>query len=238
MPKNEQNSAENQTLLNEIGSEVSQESAPLLQFITQNGGKIAAVVLLFLLITGLSAGWQWYQKKGNESYLEEMANLEGSLTGKDRNNAMNELVKRAPSALTTLANLTLGDICTKSGDNGLAAEAYAKAAQTDADGATGLMAALGQAQSLLRLEKYAEALSLLESLEPRFSSVPLVLRQLKAEAALRDGKTELASQIFAEMAKEASGDDAAYLISRSEALTAQTVPAENKKSPDSKKTQP
>lgn len=226
----EQKSTENQGLLDGIGAEVSAESAPLLEFITQNAGKIAGVVLLLVLLTAISAGWQWYQNKQTTQFLDEMAKLDLKLTGADKLKAMEELVAKAPSKLTAMANLSLGDMAIANQNPELAITAYQKAAQADADGATGLMAALGQAQSLMRLAKNNEAFELISALESRLGTpTPLVVLQLKAEAALASGRTDVAQEIFAAMAKNLKGEEAAYLLSRAEKLKEQNQAAPAKK---------
>ena len=220
MQKNQEKAKDPSGLFQELGTEVSQESAPLLEFITQNAGKIAAGVLILVVITGISALWQWQKQKGQDNFLEEMSAQEMKLEGKEKIAAFADLAERAPSDMRAIAQLTLADIASENNDIARAREAYAKAAQADADGVTGNMAALAEAASLLRLEKYQEALTLLQALEQRFTGeAPMILRQLIADAAERSGKKELAAKLLKEIAGSLPEEEAAFLTQRAEELS-------------------
>ncbi|MBO4336364.1 MAG: tetratricopeptide repeat protein [Desulfovibrio sp.] len=229
MQKNQEKNLEAGGLFQELGTEVSQESAPLLEFITKNGGKIAACVLILVVITGISALWQWQKQKGHDAFIEEMASQDIKLSGNEKVKAFADLAERAPSDMRAIAQLRLADIASENQDMARAKDAYALAAQADADGVTGSMAALAQAASLLRLEKYDEALSLLQSLEQRFSGeTPFVLRSLTADAAERSGKKELAAQILKEMASSLPEAEAGFLTRRAEELSSTNPTATTK----------
>ncbi|MCR5814638.1 MAG: tetratricopeptide repeat protein [Desulfovibrio sp.] len=220
----QENMNETGGLFQELGTEVSQESAPLLDFITKNAGKIATCVLILVLITGISALWQWQKQKGQEAFIAEMASQDLKLSGSEKVTAFAELVARAPSDMKAIAQLRLADIASENKDLTRAKDAYAQAAQADADGVTGSMAALAQASSLMRLEKYDEALTLLQSLEQRFSGdTPFILRQLTAAAAELSGKKELAAQLLKEMASSLPEEEAAFLTKRAEELSLSTA---------------
>ncbi|MCR4665829.1 MAG: hypothetical protein K5657_00855 [Desulfovibrio sp.] len=217
----EQNSqaVRNQDLIAEIGTEVGQESAPLLEFITNNGGKIAAFVLLLVLVTALSALWQWHTKKERSSFLNEMSAVTLQRTGQDKVKTLEALGKKAPDSLKAISWLTVGDAANENQDFDLASEAYAKAAKADADGVTGTMAQLAHIASLLKNDKNQEALELLHILSRRLGDeAPLVFKNLYADAASRSGDYLLASQLLEDMAKELSGDDAAFIKKRALAL--------------------
>ncbi|MBO4368701.1 MAG: hypothetical protein J5803_01170 [Desulfovibrio sp.] len=219
MQEKKKTQIENQDLFAEIGTEVGQESAPLLEFITKHGSKIATCVLVFVLITAGVALWQWHSKKERNAYLEEMSTISLRLTGPEKVKALADLVEKAPKELRTFSWMALGDIATQNQDGELAIKAYSEAAKSDADGITGTMAALAEASSLLRNNKNSEALTLLQTLSARYGQdIPLAIRQLMADAAQRSGDTALASKILAEMATQLTGDDAAFIKSRSEAL--------------------
>ncbi|MBQ9536383.1 MAG: tetratricopeptide repeat protein [Desulfovibrionaceae bacterium] len=200
------------SLLNEIGSEVSQESAPLLQFITEHGLKIAALVGLLLIITSASFVWKWYQNKTAQEILDEKVKIELTLKGPAQLEALQQLLERAPSKLQTLLALTLASHASKQQDYAKAAQAYAKAAQLDADGAMSSIATLAQASALLRENKNQEAVALLQANEARLGTpLPLYVKQMLADAAIRAGQEELASSTYKSMLNDLTGEDQAYV---------------------------
>ena len=199
-------------LLEEIGSEVSHENAPLLEFITQHGPKIAAFVALFLLVAAGTGLWNWYNQKEESQILDEKAKIELTTTGQERVTALKALQDKAPTKLKTLLALTIGEYASELKDFATAEKAYAEAAQSDADGNIAPLAQLAQASCLLRQDKNAEALQLLQSLETRLPTpTPMHFRQMLADAALRAGNDDLATQTLTAMIKDLDQEDAAYL---------------------------
>lgn len=211
---------QNQGLIEEIGSEVSQESAPLLEFITKNGGKIAAVVIIFLLITGLSALWQWHTKKDSQEFLLSMTKAMESQNKKEGIATLENLAHNAPGAMQSIAYLTLANFAAQNSDQGTAQKAYAQAAAADADGVSGIMASFCEISTLMKMEKYAEAMQAIATLEARFpTNKPLLLRELKAYAAQYSGDTKLAAAIFADISKEYKGEEGDYFLKVSQDLS-------------------
>ena len=228
MEKKQPTVPEQSGILSEIGSEVSQENAPLLEFITQHGGKIAGVVLVFLLVTGASGLWSWYHNRQRTTFLEEKARIEMTMTGAEKINALADLAEKVPDSLKSLFYLSLADAASSAKDYARAAEAYAGAARSDADGTTGLMAQLAQIACLLRLDKNEEALNLAQSVATRFENPkPPVLRQMMADAARRKGDTALAARILTEMAQDMPGEDAEYLLYLARKLSRSEKPAQS-----------
>ena len=86
--------------------------------------------------------------------------------------------------------------------------------------ALGLAAALGEAGSLLKAGKNAEALTLLQGLEARLpgENRSVQLRQMLAEAAARAGQKDLAAKTYQALAQEVNGLDGEYFRVRAEAL--------------------
>ena len=203
---------EDTNLFEEISSEVSRENAPLLEFITVHGGKIAGFVAIFLIIAACSGIWKWYTQKNEREILDEKTKIELSTQGQARISALKALQEKAPSKLQTILALTIGEYASELNDFATAEAAYANAALNDADGNIALPAQLAQASCLLRQDKNSEALKLLKSIETKLPTpTPMHFRQMLADAALRAGDEALATKTLTAMIKDSDPDEAAYL---------------------------
>ena len=231
---------ENQTvpqqgILNEIGGEVSEESAPLLEFITKHGGKIAGAVLLFLLVTGLCALWQWHTRKSADDYLTEMAKITQMQNKDEALAALEALAKKVPDGIQNAIRLTLADLAIRNNNTQKAAEAFEACAKADGEGTVGTMAQLSLAMTHLKTENWQDALTLLTDLEKKFApKVPSIVRELTAEAAQGAGNTKRAAELFDLLAQEETGDAAAYYRYRAR-LAAQTAEKPEQKKPEENK---
>lgn len=226
--------ASSSPFLKDIQAEVSAESAPLLQFITRYASAIASVVLLLLLVLGGMAIWNWYHGGKQEEARNELARINAQLKGKDRDAALAKLAENAPDGTKLFIYLSLGQSAQENGNPILAADAYAKAAQLDGDGALGLTAALGSVGSLLMQNENVQALALLQELEAKLpeSARSVQLRQMLAEAAARAGKTGLAYKTYLGLAEEVKTPQGAYFRSRANALEAELSKAKAKPAND------
>ena len=211
---------ETSPLFRDLQAEVSSESAPLLQFMLRHAGIIAGVVILFLLVLAGTGIWRWYSGGKNEDARQELARVSMTMQGQERLKALAALADKAPSDVRLSVLLAWAQSALESGDAAVAAEIYAKAAKLDADGALGMAAALGEAGSLLKAGKNAEALTLLQGLEARLpgENRSVQLRQMLAEAAARAGQKDLAAKTYQALAQEVSGLDGDYFRVRAEAL--------------------
>ena len=211
---------ETSPLFRDLQAEVSSESAPLLQFMLRHAGIIAGVVILFLLVLAGTGIWRWYSGGKNEDARQELARVSMTMQGQERLKALAALADKAPSDVRLSVLLAWAQSALESGDAAVAAEVYAKAAKLDADGAVGLAAALGEAESLLKAGKNAEALTLLQGLEARLpgENRSVQLRQMLAEAAARAGQKDLAAKTYQALAQEVNGLDGEYFRVRAEAL--------------------
>lgn len=211
---------ETSPLFRDLQAEVSSESAPLLQFMLRHAGIIAGVVILFLLVLAGTGIWRWYSGGKNEDARQELARVSMTMQGQERLKALAALADKAPSDVRLSVLLAWAQTRLESGDAAVAAEVYAKAAKLDADGALGLAAALGEAGSLLKAGKNAEALTLLQGLEARLpgENRSVQLRQMLAEAAARAGEKDLAAKTYQALAQEVNGLDGEYFRVRAEAL--------------------
>lgn len=209
-------------LLQGIQAEVTPESAPLLDFITRYAPAIAGLVLVFLLVLGGMAVWNWYHKGRQEETRAELDRISTRLKGAERDKALAALAENAPEGTRLFIYMSLGQSAQENGDPVLAAEAYAKAASLDGDGSLGLTAALGSAGSLMMQGQYSQALALLQELEARLPQAQgsATLRQMLAEAAAKAGETRLAIETYEKLGREKATPEAAYFRSRAAALKA------------------
>lgn len=210
-------------LLDNIQGEVSAENAPLLNFITKYASTIASIVLALLLVLGGWAVWNWYHGGKQKEAREELARINAELQGADRDKALSELAKKAPDSTKLFIYMSLGQSAQENGNPVLAADAYAKAASLDGDGALGLTAALGSVGSLLMQAEYNQALALLLELEKKLpeSANSVQLQQMLAEAAYRAGKLDLAQKTYKKLGEELTTPEAAYFRNRAEAIGAE-----------------
>ena len=220
MREDDKNADKSGALLDGIQSEVAPESAPLLNFITRNASRIAGLVLLFLLILGGVAVWNWWHGGKQDEARQELARINSQLKGAERDQALSHLAESAPDSVKLFIYMSLGQSAQENGNPILAADAYAKAASLDGDGALGLTAALGSVGSLLMQAEYPQALALLQELDRKLpeAAKSQQFKQMLAEAAYRAGKIQLACETYEGLAATVKTPEAAYFKSRAEAL--------------------
>lgn len=230
MKADENRAGENyNSLLDGIQGEVAAENAPLLNFITRYAGIIAGCAILLLLVLGGMGIWNWWSAKKDNELRMEISRILLQKNVDEQYGALAELAKDAPASVKFSIYMTMARIARSKGDSTLAAEAYANAANLDAEGALGLAAALGEVGSLMEQKKYDQALMRLKELEKRAPNVKnsLYLQQLMADAAVRTGDKQLAMEIFRKLADEvsrngengAASGQGAYYRQRSDQLT-------------------
>ena len=206
-------------LLRDLQAEVSHESAPLLQFMLRHAGLIAGVLVLFLLVLVGTGIYNWHGDSRTEEARDALARATLQPRGADRVKALAQVAESAPSSTRFAAYMALAQSALDNGDYDTAAQAYGKAAKST-DGAFGLSAALGEAGTLLKAGKSAQALTLLQALQnalPGGASAPQ-LRQMLAEAAIAAGQKELAARTYLALARETDGVNSSYLRTRAAEL--------------------
>ena len=206
-------------LLRDLQAEVSHESAPLLQFMLRHAGLIAGVLVLFLLVLVGTGIYNWHGDSRTEEARDALARATLQHRGADRVKALAQVAESAPSSTRFAAYMALAQSALDNGDYDTAAQAYGKATKST-DGAFGLSAALGEAGTLLKAGKSAQALTLLQALQnalPGGASAPQ-LRQMLAEAAIAAGQKELAARTYLALARETDGVNSSYLRTRAAEL--------------------
>ncbi|SDF56802.1 hypothetical protein [Desulfovibrio legallii] len=212
-------------LLRDLQSEVSAESAPLLQFMLRHAGVIAGVVVLFLLVLGGTGVWRWYHTSRGEASREDLARIALLQSGADQMAALQKLAEEAHGSVRFAVRMTLGESALAANQPEVAAQAYAAAALDDPRGALGLAAGLNEAGALLRQDKAAEALTLLQKLQsglPGEVRAPQ-LRQMLAEVAAAAGQPREAAKVYLALARETQGTGGGYFRARAERLAPDVV---------------
>ena len=212
--------AEAASLLHEIQTEISAESAPLLRFILRYANIIAGVVVGLLLLMAGTGIWQWRGGVKKAEVMDELARITMTAQGEARVKALTALALSAPEETRLAVQMALGQSATESGNHAAAAAAYAAAAELDSEGALGTAAMIAQAGALLKDGKSLDALPLLRKAEERLPEQARTpqLRRMLAEAAASAGQKELAAGIYKSLADAAPGREGDYFRARAEAL--------------------
>jgi predicted Zn-dependent protease len=215
--------AEAPSLLNEIQTEISAESAPLLRVILRYANVLAGLVIGLLLLVVGTGIWQWRSAARHTEATDDLARIVVMKQGEARLTALSTLASSAPEKVKFAAYMALGQSAVESGKFAVAAAAYADAAKQDKSGAFGVAATIAQAGALLKDGKSVEAVSLLREAEKNLPEQARTtqLRQLLAEAAVAAGQKELAVDIYKNLADFASGREGDYFRSRISALEQQ-----------------
>ena len=172
----------------EMQAEVSPEAAPLWNFVLTHARKIAAGVVVVVLVILCVAGWQWYreeQVKGRPSNPRTRHFHSGS--GAPRRRPRN-LPQGCAFAVRAAADLELAASAVQTGDWDKAASAYARVAEADGDTPLAFAARLNYAQVLMHKGDFAAARDEFKKLAASApaDAVP-VIRQQEAEAAVAAG---------------------------------------------------
>lgn len=220
-PQNNSNDASN-PLLQGIQSEVSDENAPLLNFITRYAGIIAGVVLTLLLVLGGMAIWNWHKTGKQEEARAELARINMQFKGEARDKALLNLAQNAPDSTKLFIYMSLGQSAQENGNPVLAADAYARAAKLDGDGPLGLAAALGSVGSLMMQSEFKQAFALLQELDKRLPAAnnSPYLQQMLAEAALRTDNRKMAENIYRKLSENSSTPQSAYFKKMADKIAA------------------
>ena len=172
----------------EMQAEVSPEAAPLWNFVLTHARKIAAGVVVVVLIILSVAGWQWYREEQAADAKLALGRIISIQDPARRTAALEEFLKNAPSATSTAAQLELAAAAVESRNWDKAAAAYAAVAASEDDTPLAFAARLNHAQILMHKGDYTSArdeFKTLASAAP--AEVVPVIHQQEAEAALAAG---------------------------------------------------
>lgn len=198
--QNAQDPAQGQTLLGELQSEVSGEAAPLLTFIVNNMKLIVSGISLLVVVTVGYGAWQWNEAGNLRDAQIALGKILVRDSGAARVTALEAFAAKAPAGMREAVLLELAASAVNAQDFDRAAAAYGQIATADAASAIGMMAALNQADLLLRVNKPAEAVGVLEKLLANTPEAlrPAVREQL-AGAASQAGDLKKALGLYEEL---------------------------------------
>lgn len=202
-----------------LQGEVAGEAAPLLRFVLDNARLIAVGLGVAVLAVGAGAGYRWWAGEQKRQAQTELGMISASKTGADRVQALEAFLQKAPSSVERAVLFDIAAAAMEQKEYDRAAAAWARLAA--ADGATGVVARIGQAQALSQAGKNAEALDVLEALEGSVSEVSRnAVRGQLAVAAERAGKLDRAVAAYEALAASDTAGNKEYFRSRAEALKA------------------
>ena len=165
------------TLMGELKSEVAGEAAPLLTFVLKHIKLIVGVILLAIaLIIGYGV-WQWHTGKTLREARMELGRILVGSNNAAKITALENFVTKAPESLRGGIMLEIAKAAMETGDLQKAANAYGQVFKADPQGAMGLIAALNQADLLLRLDNPQEALATLNAMQAPDHIKPVVQAQ-------------------------------------------------------------
>lgn len=219
VPASPVSAPETQVILNELQSEVSSEAAPLLQFILKHAGLIMATLGLFALLLAGTASYRWYTARNTTQAQNQLATLTMMPKGEEKLAALEAFATNAPEKVRLAAMLELANAALAVNNYDKAATAFALLQSSDPAQPLGNIAALNEAQILMKMGKVDAALNALEKLyavvtPDNRSLVASVL----AEAAQAAGKNERAVTVYDELAASTSGPEAEFFRFRAQAL--------------------
>lgn len=200
------------SILSQLQDEIGTESAPLLQFITNNAAWIASAVICLLLVLCAMGIWNWYQGSKMEEAKNELALINLKMSGEEKENALKKLLETAPESLKLYIYLNLGQTAEANKNTGLAIDSYEKAAEIGESSALGYAAQIGSASLLMEQGKFSEALTKLQKLAAAAPSIAQMsqFKLLLAEAAVNANDKSLAIKTYEELAAHAPQREAAY----------------------------
>ncbi|MEG1610973.1 MAG: tetratricopeptide repeat protein, partial [Bilophila sp.] len=166
-------------LLGEIQSEVALEATPLLRFVLQNSRIIVSCIVALVAFIVAFGAWHWFTARVEREAQIELGHILIGAEGEPRIAALEKFLPSAPGAIRLGVQLEIAVTSLSVNALDKAAAAYGNIHAEDPKGALGLMAAINQADVLLRAKKPQEALTVLDALE---KTVPENLRPSVHEA--------------------------------------------------------
>ena len=206
-------------VMGDLQSEVTVEAAPLLQFITRHVRSIVGLVLLLLVAIVATGVYQWHTAKTMREAHLALGKVLTATTGEDKIKALEALFKDAPESMRTGIHLELALAALQAENFDKAAEAYGEASKMDS-GPISKIAAMNQADILLKAGKAEEALKVLDDIEQSIpENMRIMFLESLASTAEVAGNTARAIKAYEGIvALGPEGADAAYYQSRIQTL--------------------
>ncbi|CAK7064606.1 MAG: hypothetical protein DELT_01589 [Desulfovibrio sp.] len=165
----------NKSLIDEISSEVTPATSPLLEFLVAHSRKIAGIAIV-CLIGGAGYGiYNWQQKKQVATAQENLGRILVVNNAADRFAKLKTFLADAPAGVKGSVQIAIAKTAAEVGDYAAAHDAW-DALSKDPKSSLYVTAMVGKAEALARQDKTKEALAIAESisLPSDSASVPLV----------------------------------------------------------------
>lgn len=215
-------------LIGEIQSEVALEATPLLSFVLRNIRMIVSCVVALVVIIVAAGTWHWYTAQTKQDAQIALGRILVGQEGAERVKALEAFLPQAPDSIRLGVQLEIAVTALSVNDLARAASAYGNIHAEDPKGAIGLMAAINQADVLLRAEKPKEALAVLDALE---KTVPENLRPSvhEAQAACAEQSGDLARALagYEAIVSAPGGDQMGYYQAKIAELKARLSTKQN-----------
>ncbi|WP_418766055.1 YfgM family protein [Mailhella sp.] len=172
----------------EMQAEISPEAAPLWNFVLNHAHKIAAGVVVVVVVILSVAGWQWYREEQTADARLALGRIISIQDPARRVAALEGFLKDAPSSVETAAHLELASSAVETGDWDKAIASYARVAEREGDTPLAFAARLNHAQTLMHKGDFAAARDEFKTLAASApAEVSPVIHQQAAEAAVAAG---------------------------------------------------
>ena len=187
-----ENRSQDKSLLDKMSAEVTPETSPLLQVLTNNAKLIAVVMALcFLAAVGYSV-YSWLDGKKVAKAQENLAQILVVKDNADRLAKLKTFAASAPEAVKKNVALAIAKTAMQIQNYAEAFSVWDSLAKDPKDPIYPV-ALVGKAETLSRQDKVAEALALLEGAAlPADSEVITLVNSLIADLAERSGDTDKA----------------------------------------------
>lgn len=218
-PSNFEKNAAPADLLQELQSEVTNEAAPLLQFLIKHAVTIMLLLGLFALSLGGVALYNWHAAKVLKQGQDSLAEVLLTKEGQDRLVALEKILAEVPSSMQLSVLMELGDTEMSLNHYDKAAQVYERVVAECKDESFATMAAVNRIEALYASGNNEKALSLInEIVEQKNAGQNPSLLNLQAEIALAAGKSDIAVKNYEVLIAKAQGNEKDYLEARLAAL--------------------
>ncbi len=217
-----QGSAQNPQILNELQTEISNEAAPLLQFLTEHALKIMLVLGLFVLVVAGVGFYNWQQQSALEDAQSQLHSINLEQDATKRTQALEAFLEKSPESLHNSIYLSLSEVYMQEKNYAKAAEVYGMIAHANTQKAVGILSALNQGQALILAGKGKEAVAVLETLVAEVPTAEnTIVQQALAEAALMSGDLDKAKAAFEAIANATTGSESEFYRYRARSVSAE-----------------
>lgn len=158
------NPASANELLREMQEEITPEATPLWLFVNNHAPKIAAIVVLFVVVIGGYAFFQGYQEGKLADSRQELSLIISIQNDDGREQALEKFKVDMPQELATAVNLELANIAINKKDFAKAERLFALVAEENKGLALGFVASLNRGDTMVRQGHNKEAYAFFEGL--------------------------------------------------------------------------